>query len=1530
MYTPTRRSSVSESPCRFTPSKRGQAALDAYALGYDVHLPDYSIALLPRSAVSEQALSSFTPSPHSAEHERALPRSTSLIDSSRRDSHISSQGSNQRNSRSDEPDRKRFAIARHIRSPRGEGVLYSSASDHSSQQPSLHLDAPNNTAQTPRPSTLSLPSSTPQYVLTSPKRDQEFASPTHQERVVAALTSLYTPRSMPRSPLQTGYPRRHSLSHNHSSPSNLPGRPIGQARTDVQHPVFSPTDEFASTSLHPGPTFVPYVHNRSTHNSPQKPTVLLSEAAKLRRSPDQPMKTLLPSHLVVDRPTQRFTEEAANESRHLQNRSGSLHSFMARPPRDNDNGDTAAVGQQNWKPPVSHHSSISGPQRSPVYQNTRLPDDRRLFVDTRVSDNIHFQHHYSNSDSSVNPRGSFHSRPPSQRQQFAPSLAVPSIAPSHAAPSPLSSTSAYTIPSPYNGTNQLPKHISSQTYGMPPSRTPSSSSRATPPYGVGFDDEAFRVHPERAVLSRMESLLMLSVCRNEVDGRKFDVAGHGYNEFSGGSLGLLDGEDAFTVVPNRGAQPGGYNARGPGHLGDMRNRNPQTTFDAPREPGFQAGSPNHQRIRARQRSGSMHALSPQRNGLPAHGSPQRGYSFQSPQRQRLRSTSLIVQGLSPEAVKKLRVYETLKCRGEGKEGSLRELAGVVERDRPRPAKEARTKKSEKLGSTSKMVLPPTSVPIPVSPAEPPISLEPSKRVETMSVNNSNSPLFAVPVSPTQVPLPSSPVGSPSSNLPFSPSQSQTALASFISPLVSSESFIKYQASQGVESPRPIRTRQNTANGRVGPTFRVVSSPEKAERLTIGPVLETLEPKSANLVDESHGAYGRGLNGSGASLRGLGICNETLRVEPNIERILTPPPSFWSPPPLSAIIRTSALLPSANLRMSGLADPIARTSSAALPVAIREVPVSLQRPMSVPASNDMLRAGVSGDVHRAWSCELANGGVGVGKSFAGDWTQCMVIDLSDEEDEGEGAEMDDSEGEDDGSRPQMANGRSAKRDAEGLVGDCTGAEGQTTDRVTDNRANQRRRDVRNVREGAEYYMHQGGSNSSSGSAANAVEVVQNAIVKLAIDNAGVNHMKRIQSLHNRLANIPSRSATLGPNYPAGHFHKLATDPLQSYGAHQLRDAVNNYFDAPRLGSFQPIIHSHGNAFPRSNPALDSLRSGLELRAAASVSAVEEAVRARSASPSLPNQEAHKLGMRAISGSTLPPRLQRLQAMQAWTHSQAPAPYLDTPAFPKRGPTSRPPVRQHVTSSSQPSRVPQPTAPLQARHIEHLPPVDDVPSSSQRGVPPETSAAPPVPQTSTEPQPRPSDKQSHLSNIVVEKGPVPPAPMTAPLARPRGRHQKRRSAEASPPKTRTAPRTPTKQPPNTSSPTISTTSTVPASWEKASTVGSPQQPGQPGQPGDTFAKSRSKANYWKDIKARRKASPKKQAPTPALPSAPPNPPPSKPLPPNPPSTNPPPTQVSPAQPLEKAPAGGVTTGGANKRRKYYKKSKPTKPSTSTSAG
>ncbi|KAG9079336.1 hypothetical protein FRC06_007815, partial [Ceratobasidium sp. 370] len=515
---------------------------------------------------------------------------------------------------------------------------------------------------------------------------------------------------------------------------------------------------------------------------------------------------------------------------------------------------------------------------------------------------------------------------------------------------------------------------------------PSSSRKSVSPdtpspslpisYTVDQDEEAFRVHPERAAISRMESMLMLSACRVQAEGhwsagsenRSYELTGFGrdHGRFPAGMDGFSGGPNpkgmTHLVYGTHGQAPGERSARAP----------PDTSYPF----RFQAGpgSPIHPRtpggMRGRQRSGSMHVLSPQRQGPPRHGSPprQRQSNFQSPQRQRHRhrSASLTVHGLSPEAVKKLRVYETLKGREGGRTESLREMVGVA----LPPGKDqgANREAKAKRSGRSKQALSPTEATTSIAPS--PVGLETStmpSSFQTVEVSAPTSPaniplppspLYVLPLSPAQIALPPSPVSSPELAPPFAPSSAAKEPAPTISPLISSESFMKYRVSQGIQSPRPMRTRENTVSGRIAPTFRLISSPEKADRLVLGPRLDTTGESPE-----------RGLDAPTSHI-------DNLKPDPTIERILTPLPSFWSPPPLSAVVRTSVpLLPAAP------AGPL-------------RVPL---RPMSVPPSG----AGETqaDEVRRAWSCELpVNVEVRLGKSFAGDWSQCMVIDVSDEEDE----------------------------------------------------------------------------------------------------------------------------------------------------------------------------------------------------------------------------------------------------------------------------------------------------------------------------------------------------------------------------------------------------------------------------------------------------------------------------------------------------------------------------------------------------
>lgn len=285
---------------------------------------------------------------------------------------------------------------------------------------------------------------------------------------------------------------------------------------------------------------------------------------------------------------------------------------------------------------------------------------------------------------------------------------------------------------------------------------------------------------------------------------------------------------------------------------------------------------------------------------------------------------------------------------------------------------------------------PARVPIPLSP----IGIFPSLLNNAVSIL---SPILA-PLSPCNVPLPPSPCNVP---LPPSPPPCPTANKSsspIMSSLMSSDSLMRYKASQGIESPRPMRTRQNTVNGCVVPTFRLISSPEKIDRRS---VMETLDAKNQVLSEG-------GVVPDEAPVQ-VANPHSNLRPEPKVERILTPPPPFWSPPPLSTVIRTSApLLPAVNMPSS---TTVARKGSVSLP-ATRTLSAPPLRPMSVPASNESLRVGGSDEVRRAWSCEPPTAKSQPVKSFAGDWNQCMVIDISDEEDELESTDPESSEDEED--------------------------------------------------------------------------------------------------------------------------------------------------------------------------------------------------------------------------------------------------------------------------------------------------------------------------------------------------------------------------------------------------------------------------------------------------------------------------------------------------------------------------------------
>ncbi|KAG8780906.1 hypothetical protein FRC12_022460 [Ceratobasidium sp. 428] len=1212
MYTPRRRSSVSESTYRFTPSKRGQAALDALALGYDVQLPDYSLALLPRSATSEQALATIISTSASPSVEQ-LPRSTSYGEPSHRVALGSGQGSGQRYP-SELADRRRFA--RHGRSPRGENILYSTSNTGSPPVPLVtRVESPSSVVDS-RPSTSSLQSSTPQCVLTSPERDAIAPGPIHLEQPPISLATLHTPRSLPRSPAQSGFARRHSLSRNKPSPPRL------SIETPSQSTGANPTFTYSLNERNPGDpqsqSRLSHSRNSSPHTSPVKP-VAPPLGTFHNRAFNHAARAPPPLRIDVEQ-LGRSTKEgphSAYEPHYLRSLSRPSPLFPIQPSPERDNKDTYRALQQISRGPVHYRHSISSAHPSSSYHTSRLPTiDEPRYIGAQP------QFQPSSQDLSDPRRYDDHSR----RHHIGAPLRPSS-------PSQVSATSslgkAPTKPSHHAQTQSLNNFVPSSRNSVSP-HTPSSSLPSS--HNMDPDDEAFRVHPERAAISRMESLLMLSACRYEAEGRwsaggtrsatGFEAAG--FPNTQAGFPGGMNGPNATTA--HAGVSYLAYGAHGQ----EQSERSARTPSDGPHQfrPQAGPGSPVYPRTpggtRGRQRSGSMHVLSPHRHGPSRNGSPprQRQSHMQSPQRMRprQRSWSLTVQGLSPEAVKKLRVYETIKGREGGRVESLREMVGVglpvVKRQ------QTKTKRNGGSSQGSKATLSPTEVSTPIDPSPiesqmetvstPDLSVGIPAPPSPTSVPLPPSPILLPPLSPTQVALPPSPVHSPTRALPFASPSTVKEPAPTVSPLVSSESFMKYRVSQGIESPRPMRTRQDTVSGRVVPTFRLISSPEKGDQLVLGPRLDL----------------------AGGAEVGLGAPHN-LKPDPAIERILTPPPSFWSPPPLSAVVRTSAPL----LTITG-------------PVRAMSVPPGAGAGAGAGAGDTQLD-----DVRRAWSCEPPVGvEVRVGKSFAGDWSQCMVIDVSDEEEEGDlvtdaSPSEDESELEDEGEDEVGRNGwggASGPKDlADSRAAECL------RDVVEVPERDEVERDLRDTmdypRRGAsKYYISGGSSGSGSASGVNAVEAVQNVIVKLAMDNAELGHAQRMQEMQNKFSTKPL-SAGLVPRYPV-HPQLQLKQPLeypQYFRTSQMQASINAYFDPPTTHTLRSKSQMQQPTYPKSNPALDSLRSGLEKRVAASASAVEEAVRARSASPSLPPPITRSGSTRSVSNPVLPPRLQRLQAARAWT-------------------------------------------------------------------------------------------------------------------------------------------------------------------------------------------------------------------------------------------------------------------------------------------
>ncbi|QRW23891.1 WNK lysine deficient protein kinase 2 [Rhizoctonia solani] len=194
---------------------RGQAALDALALGYDVQLPDCSFALLPRTSVSEQALASFVST--GIQQAEQLPRSTSFADQHR---HAASTSKQHRNRGSDVAEKKRFA--RQVRSPVADARRTNLNEDWIMN----HSISESSVAPTPDSSSRASTSYRPnisQYVLDSPHRSKirRFGLPRHRDNSGMNLVSSHPPRSMADVSYQSSPVRRHSMII-HQTPSARP------------------------------------------------------------------------------------------------------------------------------------------------------------------------------------------------------------------------------------------------------------------------------------------------------------------------------------------------------------------------------------------------------------------------------------------------------------------------------------------------------------------------------------------------------------------------------------------------------------------------------------------------------------------------------------------------------------------------------------------------------------------------------------------------------------------------------------------------------------------------------------------------------------------------------------------------------------------------------------------------------------------------------------------------------------------------------------------------------------------------------------------------------------------------------------------------------------------------------------------------------------------------------------------------------------------------------------------------------------
>ncbi|KAJ1300315.1 hypothetical protein OPQ81_005136 [Rhizoctonia solani] len=1313
MYTPTRRrDSVSESTPKFTPSKRGQAALDALALGYDVQLPECSFALLPRTSVSEQAIASFIST--GTQQSEQLPRATSFPDSHQRTDFGPKQHRN-RGSDISEPYGKRGA--RQARSPAPQGRRSSLNDDYTAD-----LSTPQSSAATSTPrsssraSTSSYQPSTSQYVLESPRHTQRPGDSTYRENVAMNVPTSHTPRSMADICYQSSPVRHHSMAIR-QPPSVLVNRPEGQNKADTLLPPASTTYNNEELGRFPGIKLATRSHQ--TRPSPLQLMTPLPEASSMERSLDA-----------------YFSPRSEDYQMNIQQLGGSaqyarIHSGIS--------GTRVSHGQ----PGVARHQALgspasgpSGARHSPVDRVPRQPLEGEVFYGDPGPSRPH--HHHSSSEPPVpvtSARRNSRPQAGSQRPQLTSSLMV----------SPLSSYGASSSSGQYTSSKpRLRVHTqsipgsSTQSLRSAPLPSTSSSSRTTPSFQD--DEEAFKVHPERAAVSRMETLLMLSVCRAETQGPK--SGGITSYPATDGIVIASAGHD-HSGYPGPSPQTGGqiYQTLARPNLLGLSDTKVQGPQEAPRDMGFRPGGVVSSQERSpanrpsRQRSGSMGpSLFPD--------SPHRPRQYTSPYRHRQRSASVIVQGLSPDAVKKLRMYEQLKNQGKGRPESLRAIVGCTAKYR---VYAARPRKNT-AHSPIKIPVSPVRIPLPPSP------------LPTLVVSQKEAPFVDPPVakaldppSPRNVPLPLSPPQSPTLCTMANHS------APIVSTLVSSDYFRRYHASQGIESPRPIRTRQNTNCGHVIPTLRLISTPEG-----IDPHSES-DDLQADSAEETQEALESGVTplNERASLK-----SEGLKPDPQLERILTPtpPPDFWSPPPHSAVIRTSAPLP-------------------LLPPSERIILESYTGGIDFTSGHSYgICSAPSPDVCPALCCQPATTELPPVKSFAGDWRQCMVIELSDEEEE-EGEEettdTDFSELEDE----DVDSSQALDTSVIVVEGDLISLHEPKSKSIDDARMGSANPDKSTESRATS----KGVVSPGVGSGVNAVEAVQHAIVKLALDNAEACHSQRTLQRRSKRPAAPIRAGSMTAAYPTVNqpFARYSLDSERPRDLNSPHTLPHHYLGATSSAYRTP------NAYPHSpnNIALETLRSGLELRVAASASAVEEAVRARSASPGISPQDGHMLGSRPSPGFVLPPRLQRLQGIHSRTTPPISTPRLEVPALPaprldisslqqRRSSYESPfqPASPIATLYHSPLNVPlYPTLPRQhpatpwVQERNHVasnvgnPAVEQVALAARHSNAPEVSA---------------SSNRAQLANIVIDDKPIPPPPATAPLSRGHGERKRhtRRSAEA----------------------------------------------------------------------------------------------------------------------------------------------------------